>query len=171
MVLSDLQGAWQLLRTTVVEQHPARVREWLLLPIEEGMSWDNVWNLAYIRATLRLIRPMVIEANLPQAVKDKIDIVRHVWIFVPIDPSEGLDAANAPWLYPTYAPIVFQTNYHYLREMETIVAHDYVFQLKTMQDGTVLVEETTNATARCLALYEMQTFKAIVTRCMPMFAS
>ena len=55
--------------------------------------------------------------------------------------------------------------------METIVAHDYVFQLQTMQDGTVLVEETTNATARCLALYEIQTFKAIVTRCMSMFAS
>src|SRR5262252_5463458 len=59
-------------------------------------------------------------------------------------------------------PIVFQKNYHYLREMETIVAHDHLFRLKTVQDGTVLVEETTNATAQCLALYEIQTFKAMV---------
>ena len=78
---------------------------------------------------------------------------------------------TTPWLYPTYAPIVFQKNYHYLREMETIVAHDHLFQLKTVQDGTVMVEETTNATARCLALYEMQTFKAMVMRCMPTFVS
>jgi hypothetical protein len=69
---------------------------------------------------------------------------------------------TTPWLYPTYAPIVFQKNYHYLREMETIVAHDHLFRLKTVQDGTVLVEETTNATAQCLALYEIQTFKAMV---------
>jgi hypothetical protein len=78
---------------------------------------------------------------------------------------------TTPWLYPTYAPVVFQKNYHYLREMETIVAHDYLFQLKTVQDGKVLVEETTNERARSLALYEIQTFKAMLTRCMPTFVS
>ena len=78
---------------------------------------------------------------------------------------------TAPWLYPTYAPIVFQKNYHYLREMETIVAHDHLFQLKTVQEGTVMVEETTNATARCLALYEIQMFKAMLKRCMHTFVS
>jgi hypothetical protein len=77
---------------------------------------------------------------------------------------------TTPWLYPTYAPIIFQKNYHYLREMETIVAHDHLFQFKTVQDGKVLVEETTNEAARCLALYEIQTFKAMVTRCMHTFA-
>ena len=69
---------------------------------------------------------------------------------------------TTPWLYPTYEQIVFRKNYNYLREMETIVAHDHLFQFKTMQDGKVLVEETTNETARCLALYEIQTFKKIV---------
>ena len=59
----------------------------------------------------------------------------------------------------------------YLREMETIVAHDHLFQFKTIQNGTVLVEETTNATARCLALYEIQMFKAMVQRCMPTLTS
>ena len=78
---------------------------------------------------------------------------------------------TTPWLYPTYEQIVFRKNYNYLREMETIVAHDHLFQFKTMQDGKVLVEETTNETARCLALYEIQTFKAMLKRCMPTFAS
>jgi hypothetical protein len=57
-----------------------------------------------------------------------------------------------------------------LREMETIVAHDHLFQLKTVQDGTVLVEETTNEQARRLALYEIQTFKAMVQQCLHTFA-
>ena len=78
---------------------------------------------------------------------------------------------TTPWLYQTYEQIVFRKNYNYLREMETIVAHDHLFQFKTIQDGTVLVEETTNATARCLALYEIQTFKAMVQRCLPMLTS
>jgi hypothetical protein len=71
---------------------------------------------------------------------------------------------TTPWLYPIYEPIVFRKNYNYLRDMETIVAHEYLFQVKSVEDGTVFVEETTNATARCLALYEIQTFKALLTR-------
>jgi hypothetical protein len=79
---------------------------------------------------------------------------------------------TTPWLYPTYEQIVFRKNYNDLRDMETIVAHDHLFQFKTVQDGTVFVEETTNETARCLALYEIQTFKAIMMqRCIPTFAS
>jgi hypothetical protein len=73
---------------------------------------------------------------------------------------------TTPWLFPIYEPLVFRKNYNYLREMETIVAHDYLFQLKTMQDDKVLVQETTNERARRLALYEIQTFKAMLTRSM-----
>jgi hypothetical protein len=32
---------------------------------------------------------------------------------------------TTPWLYLMYERIVFRKNYNYLREMETIVAHDY----------------------------------------------
>lgn len=77
---------------------------------------------------------------------------------------------TTPWLYPTYAPIVFRKNYHYLREMETIVAHEHLFQLKTVQDGKVIVEETTNERARRLALYEIRTFKEIMMRQMDAIA-
>jgi hypothetical protein len=59
---------------------------------------------------------------------------------------------TTPWLWPTYAPRVFQKNDRYLREMATLVAHDHLFQLKTVQDGTVMVEETTHEQARRLAL-------------------
>jgi hypothetical protein len=71
---------------------------------------------------------------------------------------------TAPWLYPIYKQIVFRKNYNYLREMETIVAHDYLFQFKTMEDGKVLVQETTNEHARRLACYEIHLFKTLVQR-------
>jgi hypothetical protein len=38
--LSDLQGAWQNLRDTVVEKHPFPEWERLLFHIDEGMSWE-----------------------------------------------------------------------------------------------------------------------------------
>jgi hypothetical protein len=69
---------------------------------------------------------------------------------------------TTPWLDPTYEPIVFRKNYNYLREMETIVAHDHLFQCKAWHNGKVLVQETTNEIARRLALYEIRTFKALV---------
>ena len=67
-----------------------------------------------------------------------------------------------PWLYPTYEPVVFQKNYNYLREMETIVAHDHLFQFKARHKDIVYVEETTNERARRLALYEIRAFKVMV---------
>jgi hypothetical protein len=69
---------------------------------------------------------------------------------------------TTPWLYPIYEPIVFQKNYNYLREMETIVAHDHLFQFSTRRDGLVYVGETTNPRAKQLALYEIQVFRDTV---------
>ncbi len=69
---------------------------------------------------------------------------------------------TVPWLFPIYKPIVFRKNYNYLREMETIVAHDYLFQFKARREDSVYVEETTNEVAKSLALYEIHVFKSIV---------
>ena len=71
---------------------------------------------------------------------------------------------TTPWLYPIYEPVVFQKNYNYLREMETIVAHDHLFQFKARHKDIVYVEETTNERARRLALYEIRAFKVMVKR-------
>ena len=71
---------------------------------------------------------------------------------------------TTPWLYPLYEPIVFQRNYNYLREMETIVAHDHLFQFSAWRDDLVYVSETTNPRARQLALYEVQVFRDTVIK-------
>ena len=75
--------------------------------------------------------------------------------------GEMLFYTTTPWLYRTYESVVFRKNYNYLREMETIVAHDSLFQFKEMHEGKVFVEERPNERTRSLALYEIHVFKEI----------
>jgi hypothetical protein len=78
------------------------------------------------------------------------------------DAGDMVFYVTAPWLYRTYASIVFSKNYNHLREVETIVAHDHLFRLKEAHEGRVFVEETMNEITRRLALYELHAFKEIV---------
>ncbi|PON13389.1 hypothetical protein C2W62_34605 [Candidatus Entotheonella serta] len=73
--LSDLQGAWQNLRDTVVEQHPFPEWERLLFHIVEGMSWESVRNLDSMKATLLLIHNIATQADVPAEVVEWIDTV------------------------------------------------------------------------------------------------
>ena len=69
-----------------------------------------------------------------------------------------------PWLYDTYAPVVYQRNYNYLREMETILAHDHLFRFSAWRNGMTYVTESTDDRIRCLAAYEIHVFKHLVTQ-------
>ena len=66
------------------------------------------------------------------------------------------------WIFQIYVPIVFQKDYNYLCEMKTIIAYNYLFRSKIIQDDKVFMEEKTDELARSLALHEIQTFKAIM---------
>jgi hypothetical protein len=46
--------------------------------------------------------------------------------------------------------------------MKTIIAYNYLFQFKIIQNDKVFMEEKTNELARSLALHAIQTFKAIM---------
>ena len=48
-VISDLQGAWENLRQTVVEHHPFPESKRLLFHVNEGMSWESVRDLSQRR--------------------------------------------------------------------------------------------------------------------------
>ena len=50
-------------------------------------------------------------------------------------------------LCQAYASIVFQKDYNYLCEMKTIIAYNYLFQSKIIQDDKVFMEEKTNELA------------------------
>ena len=76
-------------------------------------------------------------------------------------PSAGmLLYTTAPWLYGTYASMVYQPNYNFLREMETVVAHDHRFS--AWRDGRVYVVESTDERMRRLAMYEIGLFRRLV---------
>ena len=47
--LSDLQGAWEVLRDEVVQHHPFQDSDRLLFQIDEAMSWEAVRDLEYMR--------------------------------------------------------------------------------------------------------------------------
>ena len=68
---------------------------------------------------------------------------------------------TVPWLYDTYAPVVCQRNYNYLRDMETVVAHDHLFRFGAWRKGKVYVTETTGDRIRRLAAYEIRFFRQL----------
>jgi hypothetical protein len=74
--LSDLQGAWQVLREAVVEEPPFTEQTRLLFHVDEGMSWENVRDLRNMEKVLLLIRNIVAQAEVSQELSDQIDQVR-----------------------------------------------------------------------------------------------
>lgn len=74
--LSDLQGAWMLLRETVVNHLGFPESDTLLFHIDEAMSWESVRNLAGMKTTLILIRNIATQAQAPSEVIDCISDVQ-----------------------------------------------------------------------------------------------
>ena len=69
-ILSDLQGAWSLLRSSVEEAHPFPGSEQMLFQIDEAMSWESVRNLNHMKNTLILIVNLANQNIAPQEVQD-----------------------------------------------------------------------------------------------------
>jgi hypothetical protein len=75
--LSDLQGAWQNLRDEVLNHHPFQDSDRLLFQIDEGMSWEAVRDLEYMRKTLLIIRNIAAHARAPADVTEGIECILH----------------------------------------------------------------------------------------------
>jgi hypothetical protein len=73
--LSDLQGAWENLRSEVLSYHPFLESERLLFHINEGMSWESVRNLDRMRAALLLVRNIAVTVKAPGDILFWIDAV------------------------------------------------------------------------------------------------
>ena len=74
--LSELQGAWQNLRETVVEHHPFKESQRLLFQIDEGMSWEADRDLEYMRKILLVVRNIATQAK---ASADIMECIQIVW--------------------------------------------------------------------------------------------
>jgi len=74
-ILSDLQGAWTLLRESIVDTDGFEGWDRALFHIDEAMSWENVRNLRRMPPILLIIKNICIQGKAPTDVSENIENV------------------------------------------------------------------------------------------------
>ena len=77
-ILSDLQGAWILLRESVVETGGFDKWDLVLFHIDEAMSWETVRNLDRMPPLLVIIRNLCLQGGAPREVMENIEEVKDI---------------------------------------------------------------------------------------------
>lgn len=81
-ILSDLQGAWGVLRGSVVKNFTFEGCSQMLFHIDEAMSWETVRHLETMKPMVVLIRNIAVQGNAPdeimQYIEDLTDILDEV---------------------------------------------------------------------------------------------
>ena len=75
--LSELQGSWGNLRSTVVENFGFPNSDKLLFHIDEAMSWESVRNLKKMKGTLLLVQNIAVQTESPEEVLEWVSDVRE----------------------------------------------------------------------------------------------
>ncbi len=86
-ILSDLQGAWSLLRDSVVDTVGFEGWDRAIFHIDEAMSWETVRNLKRMLPLLLVIRNICTQGKAPQEVLENIqeldEILKEVLSEIP----------------------------------------------------------------------------------------
>ncbi len=77
-ILSDLQGAWDVLRESIVENAGFGNWDRALLHVDQAMSWEVVRNLRQMPPLLIIIRNLCIQGNAPSDVIEVIEETREI---------------------------------------------------------------------------------------------
>jgi hypothetical protein len=77
-ILSDLQGAWIVLRESVANCTRFEGCDRVLFHIDEAMSWETVRNLRLMPPLLLIIRNLCLQGKAPDEVVQNIDDVNEV---------------------------------------------------------------------------------------------
>ena len=77
-ILSDLKGAWECLRETVVEHTGFEGWDRIVFHIDEAMSWETVRHLERMEPLVLLIRNLAVQGNAPGEVIEDIDEVTDI---------------------------------------------------------------------------------------------
>ena len=72
-ILSDLQGAWIVLRESIVNYAGFPEWNWAIFHIDEAMSWETVRNLERMPPLLLIIRNLCLTGQVPDEVIENID--------------------------------------------------------------------------------------------------
>jgi hypothetical protein len=67
-----------------------------------------------------------------------------------------------PWLEQLYGTNIFCRNYNYLRDIETSVAQEFLFQFHSVENGQYFVRKTGNPLVEKLALFELRRFRELL---------
>ena len=74
-ILSDLQGAWQVLRDSVVEAAGFEGWNRAIFHIDEAMSWEVVRNLRQMPPLLLIIRNICAQGKAPKEVLENVEYI------------------------------------------------------------------------------------------------
>ncbi len=77
-ILSDLQGAWGVLRDEVINESAMKDYSRLLPHINEAMSWENVRNLHQMKNSFVLIQSIAQQITVSDEIMELIEDVRDV---------------------------------------------------------------------------------------------
>ena len=77
-IISDLQGAWEVLRDEVIKEHESKDCSQLLFHINEAMSWESVRNLKHMKNTFVLVQSIAQQINVSDEIMVQIEDVRDV---------------------------------------------------------------------------------------------
>jgi len=71
-ILSDLQGAWIVLRDSIVEAAGFEGWDRAIFHVDEAMSWESVRNLKRMPPLFLIIRNLCVQGGAPQEVLENI---------------------------------------------------------------------------------------------------
>ncbi len=77
-ILSDLQGAWSILRQLVTNNAGFQGWERMLPHIDEAMSWESVRNLPHMRNNLLIIRNLAQQNKVPEEICQEIEDITEI---------------------------------------------------------------------------------------------
>jgi len=76
-ILSDLQGAWVVLRSSVVDHADLENSDKLLFHIDEAMSWESVRNLQIMKSTFIIIRNIAVQSGAHKDILEAIEDIQY----------------------------------------------------------------------------------------------
>jgi len=77
-ILSDLQGAWTLLRESVADAKGFNGWDRVLFHIDEAMSWETVRNLGRMPSLLLIIRNLCLQGKASREIMENIEEVGDI---------------------------------------------------------------------------------------------
>jgi hypothetical protein len=77
-IVSDLQGAWEVLKDEVIKEHESKDRSRLLFHVNEAMSWESVRDFSQMRNTLVLVQSIAQQTNVSDEIMVLIEDVREI---------------------------------------------------------------------------------------------